>query len=99
MKPKSKGAAIAIRSFASRKDWSAWLEKNHGLPAGVWMRLAKKGSQLQTITYAEALETALCYGWIDGQKRGESDDAWLQRFLPRGGNTSGRRLIARKPWR
>jgi uncharacterized protein YdeI (YjbR/CyaY-like superfamily) len=47
------------------------------------LRLAKKGSSQQSVTYAEALETALCYGWIDGQKRGESEQAWLQRFLPR----------------
>jgi uncharacterized protein YdeI (YjbR/CyaY-like superfamily) len=47
------------------------------------VRLAKRGSGLQSVTYSEALEIALCYGWIDGQKRGESDDAWLQRFLPR----------------
>jgi uncharacterized protein YdeI (YjbR/CyaY-like superfamily) len=87
MKPERKVAAMATRSFASRKEWSAWLEKNHRLAGGVWMRLGKKGSRLQTITYAEALEAALCYGWIDGQKRGESDDAWLQRFLPRAGNS------------
>ena len=47
------------------------------------MRLAKKGSSLRSVSYSEALEAALCYGWIDGQKRGESDEAWLQRFLPR----------------
>ena len=47
------------------------------------MRLAKKESSLQSLTYGEALEVAICYGWIDGQKRGESQQAWLQRFLPR----------------
>jgi uncharacterized protein YdeI (YjbR/CyaY-like superfamily) len=78
---------MAIRSFGTRREWTAWLEKNHRLASGLWMRLAKKGSDLKTITYAEALETALCYGWIDGQKRGESDDAWLQRFLPRAENS------------
>lgn len=51
------------------------------------MRLAKKDSDLESISYAEALEVALCYGWIDGQKRPESDDAWLQRFLPRSGKS------------
>ncbi len=49
----------------------------------MWLRLAKKGAGLQSLTYAEALEVALCYGWIDGQKRAESEEAWLQRFLPR----------------
>jgi uncharacterized protein YdeI (YjbR/CyaY-like superfamily) len=78
---------MAIRSFATRKEWAAWLKKNHRVASSVWMRLAKKGSPLRTITYAAALETALCYGWIDGQKRGESGEAWLQRFLPRAGNS------------
>jgi uncharacterized protein YdeI (YjbR/CyaY-like superfamily) len=59
------------------------LEKNHRNASGLWLRLAKKGSGLRSVTYAEALEVALCYGWIDGQKRGESEQAWLQRFLPR----------------
>src|SRR6266566_9176131 len=72
-----------VRLFKSKKDWAGWLEKNHGKSAGLWLRLAKKGSGLKSITYAEALEAALCYGWIDGQKRGESERAWLQRFLPR----------------
>jgi uncharacterized protein YdeI (YjbR/CyaY-like superfamily) len=72
-----------IRLFATRAAWAAWLEKNHRKSAGVWLRLAKKGSGLKSVNYAEALEAALCYGWIDGQKRGESEQAWLQRFLPR----------------
>jgi uncharacterized protein YdeI (YjbR/CyaY-like superfamily) len=87
MKAESRRAATAIRSFRTRREWTVWLEKNHRLASGLWMRLAKKGSHLKTITYAEALETALCYGWIDGQKRGESDEAWLQRFLPRAENS------------
>jgi uncharacterized protein YdeI (YjbR/CyaY-like superfamily) len=72
-----------VRLFATQTQWSAWLEKNHRKPEGLWLRLAKKGSGLRSVTYAEALEVALCYGWIDGQKRGESELAWLQRFLPR----------------
>jgi uncharacterized protein YdeI (YjbR/CyaY-like superfamily) len=76
-------AADPIRLFSTQKDWSAWLAKNHRICQGLWLRLAKKGSALQSVTYSEALEIALCYGWIDGQKSGESDDAWLQRFLPR----------------
>jgi uncharacterized protein YdeI (YjbR/CyaY-like superfamily) len=73
----------SIRLFASQAQWAAWLEKNHRNSQGVWLRLAKKGSGLRSLTYPEALEVALCYGWIDGQKRGESEQAWLQRFLPR----------------
>jgi len=76
-----------IRLFATQAAWAAWLRKNHRKSAGLWLRLAKKGSGLRSVTYGEALETALCYGWIDGQKRGESDQAWLQRFLPRAGRS------------
>ncbi|HSY92963.1 MAG TPA: YdeI/OmpD-associated family protein [Candidatus Binatus sp.] len=72
-----------IRIFATQEAWAVWLAKNHRKSAGLWLRLAKKGSGLRSLNYGEALEVALCYGWIDGQKRGESDQAWLQRFLPR----------------
>jgi uncharacterized protein YdeI (YjbR/CyaY-like superfamily) len=71
------------RLFATQAAWSVWLDRNHRRSDGLWMRIAKKGSGLRSVTYGEALEVALCYGWIDGQKRGESDAAWLQRFLPR----------------
>jgi uncharacterized protein YdeI (YjbR/CyaY-like superfamily) len=69
--------------FESKRDWAAWLEKNHRKSAGLWLRLAKKDSPLRSVSYQEALEVALCYGWIDGQKRPESADAWLQRFVSR----------------
>lgn len=72
------------RLFATQSAWETWLDKNHRKCAGLWLRLAKKDSGLRSVTYSEALEVALCYGWIDGQKRGESDQAWLQRFVPRG---------------
>lgn len=75
--------AAPVRLFASQQAWARWLEKNHRKSAGLWLRLAKKGSRVKSVTYGEALEIALCYGWIDGQKRGESEQAWLQRFLPR----------------
>jgi uncharacterized protein YdeI (YjbR/CyaY-like superfamily) len=82
MKEKSKADA-PTRMFATQTAWATWLKKNHRKSEGLWLRLAKKDSGLASITYSEALEIALCYGWIDGQKRGESEDAWLQRFLPR----------------
>ncbi len=72
-----------ILDFATRKAWAAWLAKNHAKSAGVWLRIAKKGSGAGSVSYAEALEDALCHGWIDGQKKPESDAAWLQRFVPR----------------
>jgi uncharacterized protein YdeI (YjbR/CyaY-like superfamily) len=58
-------------------------EKNHRGSAGIWLRLAKRNSGLKSVTYAEALEAAICYGWIDGHKRPESEQAWLQKFCPR----------------
>ena len=80
---KKSDAGDSIRLFAAQTAWAAWLENNHRKSTGLWLRLAKKGADLRSLTYSEALEVALCYGWIDGQKRGESEQAWLQRFLPR----------------
>jgi len=82
-KTKSGSASDPVRLFATPAAWSVWLDQNHRSSQGLWLRLAKKDSGLRSVTYGEALEIALCYGWIDGQKRGESEQAWLQRFLPR----------------
>jgi uncharacterized protein YdeI (YjbR/CyaY-like superfamily) len=79
--------SIPIRLFKTKQDWAAWLDKNHRTSTGLWLRLAKKSSDVRSVTYKEALEVALCYGWIDGQKKPETDAAWLQRFLPRGGKS------------
>jgi uncharacterized protein YdeI (YjbR/CyaY-like superfamily) len=75
--------ALAVVSFASRAKWKAWLAKNHSTSAGVWLEIAKKGSALTSVSYAEAIEVALCYGWIDGQKAAGDEDRWRQRFTPR----------------
>src|SRR3984885_11494732 len=72
-----------VRLFKSKQDWARWLEENHRKGTGLWLRLAKKDSQLRSVSYKEALEVALCYGWIDGQKKPESEHAWLQRFVSR----------------
>ena len=74
---------LPIIPFASRDSWEAWLAKHHAASGGLWLKIAKKGSGIETITYAEALEVALCYGWIDGQKASFDDNYWLQRFTPR----------------
>jgi uncharacterized protein YdeI (YjbR/CyaY-like superfamily) len=74
---------LPILPFASQADWEAWLEENHADARGLWLKIAKKASGIETVTYAEALDVALCFGWIDGQ-RGRFDDAWfVQRFTPR----------------
>lgn len=72
-----------ILGFRSRKAWAAWLAKHHGDEGGVWVRFAKKGSGIQTVTYDEALEVALAYGWIDAQVKRFDEDYYLQRFTPR----------------
>lgn len=69
--------------FGSGAAFEAWLEAEHATSAGVWLRIAKKGSGVVTVTYREALDAALCHGWIDGQKRALDDRYWLQRFTPR----------------
>lgn len=76
--------ANPVLTCASPEDWEAWLQAHGHSSAGVWLRLAKKSSGQTTLTYAQALDSALCFGWIDGQKKkGESDGFWLQRFSPR----------------
>ncbi len=70
-------------TFSNQKAWEAWLESNGEAVPGVWLRIAKRSAAEPTVSYAEALESALCYGWIDGQKQTEGDDYWLQRFTPR----------------
>jgi uncharacterized protein YdeI (YjbR/CyaY-like superfamily) len=72
-----------VRSFANREAWEAWLAEQHASSSGLWLKLAKKGSGLESISRADALEVALCYGWIDGQADSVDDDYWLQRFTPR----------------
>ena len=72
-----------IFSFATTKELTSWLANHHTGSTGIWMRLFKKQSSVKTITYAEALDVALCYGWIDGQKRSYDTESWLQRFTPR----------------
>lgn len=67
----------------SQDEWEAWLQSHWDNSSGVWLRFAKKSSGQVTFTYTQALDSALCYGWIDGQKKAESDEFWLQRFSPR----------------
>ncbi|MGZ4610309.1 MAG: YdeI/OmpD-associated family protein [Actinomycetes bacterium] len=76
---------VPVVSFADQEAWRTWLEQHHGdAAAGVWLQIARKHSAAaRALTYAEALDVALCYGWIDGQKRGLDEGAWLQRFTPR----------------
>lgn len=74
---------LAILTFTNTEDFTLWLAKHHNLSPGVWIRLFKIKSGVPTITYAEALDVALCYGWIDGQKKPYDTESWLQKFTPR----------------
>jgi uncharacterized protein YdeI (YjbR/CyaY-like superfamily) len=75
---------LPVMEFEDADAWRLWLDANHGTSSGVWVKIAKKGAPHPTVSYAEALDVAIAYGWIDGQK-GRYDDAfWLQRFTRRG---------------
>jgi len=77
-------AKLPILHMEGMKDWERWLTGHHESSPGVWLMIAKKGSALTSVSYAEALEAALCHGWIDGQKQAHDSEAWLQKFTPRG---------------
>lgn len=66
------------------KAWESWLETNHETSPGIWLRIAKKSSELKSVVYPEVLEIALCHGWIDGLRKSYDDDSFLQKFTPRG---------------
>ncbi len=72
------------KSFRSQEAWEKWLGANHASSGAVWLRIAKKGSGRESVTYDEALDSALCFGWIDAQKKPLDETWWLQRFTPRG---------------
>jgi uncharacterized protein YdeI (YjbR/CyaY-like superfamily) len=79
-----KSTDLPLWPSANKKQWANWLAKQHDKSGGVWLKLGKKDSGIASITYEEALDVALCYGWIDGQKKGFDDKYWLQKFTPRG---------------
>ena len=74
---------LPILELRNRKAWERWLEKHHASAPGAWLKLAKKGSPTPTVTQGEALEEAICFGWIDGQVGRHDEHFYLQRFTPR----------------
>ncbi len=78
--------------FASQREWERWLRTNHSKVREVWIEFAKKGASFTTVTYPEAVESALCYGWIDSQGRSGGPEIALQRFTPRGPRSKWSRL-------
>jgi uncharacterized protein YdeI (YjbR/CyaY-like superfamily) len=83
---------LPVLLFASAPDLEAWLEREHAHSDGVWLKLAKKGSGVESVTQAEAVEAGLCFGWIDGQVRRLDDRHYLQRFTPRRARSKWSRL-------
>ncbi len=75
---------VPIMAFKRERDWETWLDKNHAASSGLWLKIAKKAAGAESVSYDQALEIALCYGWIDGQKKPYDETAWLQKFTPRG---------------
>jgi len=71
------------RAFRTAADWEAWLEAEHERADEVWLKIAKKASGIESVTHAEALEVALCFGWIDGVRKAHDADWFIQRFTPR----------------
>ena len=79
-----KPAELPTVPFESKKKWADWLAKQHDKSSGVWLKIGKKDTGISSVTYEEALDVALCYGWIDGQKKGFDEKYWLQKFTRRG---------------
>jgi uncharacterized protein YdeI (YjbR/CyaY-like superfamily) len=74
---------LPVMTFESTDAWDTWLAANHADSPGLWLKIAKKGAAGRTVSYSDALDVALCHGWIDGQKGRHDDEYWLQRFTPR----------------
>jgi uncharacterized protein YdeI (YjbR/CyaY-like superfamily) len=77
------GDALPTIELASPEEWERWLEGEHGASDGVWIKIAKKGSGIESVRYPEVLEIALCFGWIDGRREAFDERHFLQRFTPR----------------
>jgi uncharacterized protein YdeI (YjbR/CyaY-like superfamily) len=75
--------SLPVVSFEDTDAWDAWLTAHAADSPGLWLKIAKKGSAGRSISYSDALDVALCHGWIDGQKGRLDDEYWLQRFTPR----------------
>lgn len=82
--PADRTPELPIVECACADDWERWLQDHHADVPGVWLKLAKRGSPVATVTHAQALELAICFGWIDGQLRPLDESFYLRRFTPRG---------------
>lgn len=82
-------AELPTKLFATAGAWEEWLDRNHARSPGVWLKIAKATAGVESVSYAQALEIALLFGWIDGQKQTFDARHWLQKFTPR---------VAKSPW-
>lgn len=80
----SENKEMKVVAFKTPNAFEKWLAKNHNKATGIWLRFFRKDSGKATITYKEAVDEALCYGWIDGQANKYDDESWIQKFTPRG---------------
>lgn len=80
----NKSNELPVMFFGEKQSLENWLENNHDTSPGIRLQIAKKNSGVVTVSYDEALESALCYGWIDSQKEKFDEKMWVQRFTPRG---------------
>jgi len=90
--PMDEKQGLPIIPFASAREWETWLDEHAATARGLWLKLAKKGTGIDTVTYAEAVDAALCHGWIDGQKGAFDEVFWLQRFTARGPRSKWSRI-------
>ncbi|KAK4225673.1 bacteriocin-protection, YdeI or OmpD-associated-domain-containing protein [Podospora fimiseda] len=86
-KSKAASSTLPIHLFPDANAFESWLETNHGDRSGIWLKIGKKGSGIASVSYDEAIDTALCFGWIDGQRKGLDAQHFLQRFTPRRKNS------------
>jgi uncharacterized protein YdeI (YjbR/CyaY-like superfamily) len=82
--------------FASDAEWERWLDENHASVDGVWIKMAKKGTGIDSVRYPEVLDTALCFGWIDAKRLALDEQYFLQRFVPRRPRSNWSRINVEK---
>jgi uncharacterized protein YdeI (YjbR/CyaY-like superfamily) len=83
-------------AFPSRAEWEQWLEDNHPSSDGLWIKIAKKDSGIESVRYPEVLESAICFGWIDGRREALDERYFLQRFTPRRSRSKWSRINREK---
>lgn len=83
----AKHDSYPVKAFSSGRVFENWLAKHHSGSEGIWIRIAKAATGIKSVTYAEALDIALCYGWIDGLRRSFDERYFVQKFTPRTKNS------------